>query len=139
MSKKIINQLTISGKSAISEKIWLKSLKLFYKSFAKNHKKAINQALINITPLIKIKQLKKKKKRLELKEFPYIINNKSRVSLALKFFLNKTKNKNEINMHQKLVNELITVADKSSVSINKRKNLYEYAFIKKKYFYYRWF
>ena len=40
-------------------------------------------------------------------------------------------------MYQKLVNELVTVANKSGMSINTRKSLYEYAFLKKKYFYYR--
>mgnify|MGYP001007673878 FL=1 len=137
MDKKIISQLLIDGKSTISEKIWLKSLKLFYKSFVKSHKKAINRALINITPLLKVKQLKQKRKRSQLKEFPYIVSDKSRISLALKFFLTKTRNKKETKMYQKLVNELVTVANKSGVSINKRKSLYEYAFLKKKYFYYR--
>lgn len=139
MDKKIIRQMLIDGKSAVSEKIWLKSLKLFYKSFLKNHKKAINRALINITPLLKVKQLKQKRKRAQLKEFPYIVNNKNRISLALKFFLAKTRGKKETKMYQKLVNELVTVTNKSGINISKRKSLYEYAFLKKKYFYYRWF
>ena len=139
MDKKIINRLLLDGKSTVSEKIWLKSLKLFYKSFAKSHKKAINRALINVTPLLKVKQLKQKKKRAQLKEFPYIVNNKSRITLALKFFLTKTRNKKETKMYEKLVTELITVANRSGVSVNKKKSLYEYAFLKKKYFYYRWF
>ena len=117
----------------------MKSLKLFYKSFVKNHKKVITRAIINITPILKVKQLQKKKKRSQLKEFPYIVNNKKRISLALKFLLNKTKNKNEIKMCQKLFTDLLATANKSGVSINKKKSLYEYAFIKKKYFYYRWF
>ena len=131
--------MLLDGKSTVSEKIWLKSLKLFYKSFAKSHKKAINRALINVTPLLKVKQLKQKKKRAQLKEFPYIVNNKSRITLALKFFLTKTRNKKETKMYEKLVTELITVANRSGVSVNKKKSLYEYAFLKKKYFYYRWF
>jgi small subunit ribosomal protein S7 len=139
VDKKIINRLLLDGKSTVSEKIWLKSLKLFYKSFAKSHKKAINRALINVTPLLKVKQLKQKKKRAQLKEFPYIVNNKSRITLALKFFLTKTRNKKETKMYEKLVTELITVANRSGVSVNKKKSLYEYAFLKKKYFYYRWF
>ena len=139
MDKKIISQMLIKGKSAISEKIWLKSLKLFYRSFVKSHKKVINRALINVTPLLKVKQLKQKRKRSSLKEFPYIVNNKSRISLALKFFLTRTRDKRETKMYQKLVNELVTVANKSGTTINKRKSLYEYAFLKKKYFYYRWF
>ena len=40
-------------------------------------------------------------------------------------------------MHQKLVNELVTVANKSGIGVSKKKSVYEYAFIKKKYFYYR--
>jgi len=131
--------MLINGKSVVSEKIWLKSLKLFYRSFVKNHKKAINRALINITPLLKVKQLKQKRKRSQLKEFPYIVNSKNRISLALKFFLSKTRDKKETKMYQRLVNELVTVANKSGININKRKSLYEYAFLKKKYFYYRWF
>ena len=100
MNEKIINQLLLNGKSATSEKIWLKSIKFFDKSFVKDHKKLINRALVNITPLLKVKQLKQKKRRSQVKEFPYIINNKNRISLALKFFLNKTKNKNEkSNLH----------------------------------------
>ena len=115
----------------------MKSLKLFYRSFVKSHKKVINRALINITPLLKVKQLKQKRKRSQLKEFPYIVNSKNRISLALKFFLSKTRDKKETKMYQRLVNELVTVANKSGININKRKSLYEYAFLKKKYFYYR--
>ncbi len=139
MNKKVISQMLIEGKSANSKKIWLKSLKLFYRSFVKSHKKAINRALINITPLLKVKQLKQKRKHSPLKEFPYVVNNKSWISLALKFFLTKTRNKKETKMHQKLVNDLVILANKSGIIINKRKSLYEYAFLKKKYFYYRWF
>lgn len=131
--------MLIDGKSTVSEKIWLKSLKFFYKSFVKSHKKAINRALINITPLLRVKQLKQKRKRAQLKEFPYIVNNKNRITLALKFFLTKTRNKKETKMYAKFVTDLITVANRSGVSINKKKSLYEYAFLKKKYFYYRWF
>ena len=131
--------MLIDGKSTVSEKIWLQSLKFFYKSFVKSHKKAINRALINITPLLRVKQLKQKRKRAQLKEFPYIVNNKNRITLALKFFLTKTRNKKETKMYAKFVTDLITVANRSGVSINKKKSLYEYAFLKKKYFYYRWF
>lgn len=131
--------MLIDGKSTVSEKIWLQSLKFFYKSFVKSHKKAINRALINMTPLLRVKQLKQKRKRAQLKEFPYIVNNKSRITLALKFFLTKTRNKKETKMYAKFVTDLITVANRSGVSINKKKSLYEYAFLKKKYFYYRWF
>jgi ribosomal protein S7 len=51
--------------------------------------------------------------------------------------LSKTKKEKEIKMYQKLVTELVNVTKKSGGSITKRKSLYEYAFLKKKYFFYR--
>ena len=139
MNKKIINQLLLKGKITISEKIWLKTLKGFYKSFTKNHRKVISKALINIAPFLKTKQLRQKKRRLSIKEFPYVIKNKNRIALALKFFLNKTKKKTETKIHKKLIDELVAAAKNIGTNINRKKNLYEYAFVKKKYFYYRWF
>lgn len=137
MNRKIINQLVLKGKSSISEKIWMKSLKEFYKTFIKNQKKFINKALINIAPLLKTKQLKQKKKRFSLKEFPYIIKNKNRITMALNFFFNETNKKREMKMYKKLIKELVIAAKNSGTNLSKKKNLYEHAFVKKKYFYYR--
>jgi ribosomal protein S7 len=86
-----------------------------------------------------VKQLKQKKKRMQVKEFPYIINSKNRISLALKFILNKTKNKNAKKTYKTLTTELLAVANNSVVSTGKKRRLYEYAYLKKKYYYYRWF
>nr|YP_316603.1 ribosomal protein S7 [Thalassiosira pseudonana]AAZ99410.1 ribosomal protein S7 [Thalassiosira pseudonana]QWM92930.1 ribosomal protein S7 [Thalassiosira pseudonana] len=139
MNRKIINQLLLNGKVTISEKIWIKSVKFFYKSFTKNYKKFINRALINMAPLLKVKQLKQKRKRSRLKEFPYIVKDKNRISLALKFFLTKKKNKADVKIHKKLLTELLSSAKNMGTNVTKKKSLYEYAFVKKKYFYYRWF
>lgn len=84
-----------------------------------------------------MKQLNQKKRRSQAKEFPYIVKSGNRIPLALKFFLNKTKGKNEIEMHKKLITELIAMANNLGANITNKKNSYEYAFIKKKYFYYR--
>ena len=139
MNKQIINQLLLKGKMMTSEKIWLNSLKRLYKSFTKNHRKSINKALINIAPLLKTKQLKQKKKKFALKEFPYVIKHKNRISVALKFFLNKKKQKTERKIHKKLADEILNAAKNLGTNTYRKKSLYEYAFIKKKYFYYRWF
>jgi len=117
----------------------LKSVKFFDKSFIKDHKKVLNRGLVNVTPLLKVKQLKQKKKRLQIKEFPFITNKKNRISSALKFFLNKTKNKKEIKMYKILVTELLAIANNSTKFSNEKQDLYKYAYLKKKYYYYRWF
>ena len=72
-----------------------------------------------------------------MKEFPYIVNNANRISSTLKFFLTKTNNKDEKKMHKKLINELLLATKNTGTNISKKKSLYEYAFVKKKNFYYR--
>lgn len=139
MNRKISNQLLFNGKKTLSEKIWLKIVKSFNKSLEKDHTKLINRALINIAFLLKIKELKQKKRKAQSKEFPYIVTNKNRISSALKFFLDRKKNKNEVKIYRKFVTDLLAAANKSVISTNKRKYVYEYAYLKKKYFYYRWF
>jgi len=139
MNKKIINQFLLHGKTSISEKIWLKSVKLFYKLNYKNSKKFINRAIINSTPLLKVKQLKQKKKRSQLKEFPYIVNNQKRMSWALNFFINKPTKKKEMKMYKNFVSEMLSTAKNLSINVNNKKDVYKHAFLKRKYFYYRWF
>ena len=127
------------GKKTTSEKIWFKSVKVLNKLNIKNHKKLINRSIINVAPLLKIKQLRNKKRRSQLKEFPYIVQNKNRISSALKFFLISSEIKTEIKTYKLIVSKLLDVANNSGISIDQKKNLYNYAFLKKKYFFFRWF
>ena len=76
-------------------------------------------------------------KRFSLKEFPYVIKNRNRIAVALNFFLNETNKKKEIKIYKKLINELVSAAKNLGISLSKKKSLYEHAFVKKKYFYYR--
>lgn len=137
MNKEITNRILLNGKITKSEKIWLSSIKGLYKLCTKNPIKFINRALINVAPLIKIKQLKRKRKILQ--EFPFIIKKKNRISFIVRFFLHKIKNKLETKISKRLTTDFIFAAQNTGVHINEKKSLYEYAFIKKKYFYYRWF
>lgn len=139
MNKNLISQLLKNGKTTTSEKIWLKSLKFFYKSLTKNPKKVINKAITIVTPFLKVKQLKQKRKRFQLKEFPFIINEKNRISLALKSIINKTGKNTNVKTYKKLINELLLTASNSGNLVNVKRESYAYAFVKKKYFYYRWF
>jgi len=138
MTNKIINQFLIHGKKTVCEKIWIQNVKLFQKSFTKNYKKSINRSIINVAPLVKVKQLQQKRKRSQIKEFPYITTYKTRIALALKFFLIKNQ-KVKIKTYKRIFTELLNASKNNGNFITKKKNLYEYAFLKKKYFYYRWF
>jgi ribosomal protein S7 len=59
---------------------------------------------------------------MSFKEFPYIIQNKNRIPLALKFFLNKTKQRIDSKTHKKIANEIIYAAQNIGVNLQKKKN-----------------
>jgi ribosomal protein S7 len=137
MNKRIISQLMLNGKNSISEKILLKSIKSMQKVLIKNHRKLIKIALVNLTSLVKVKQLKQK--RSQSKEFPFIVNKRIRIPMVLKSMFKSFDNKTEARIEKQLVNELLQASKNIGSNINKRKNTYEYSFIKKKYSHYRWF
>ena len=85
---------------------------------------------------MKVKQLQQKRKRSQIKEFPYITTYKTRIALALKFFLIKNQ-KVKIKTYKRIFTELLNASKNNGNFITKKKSLYEYAFLKKKYFYYR--
>merc|ERR1712048_620213 len=103
-------------------------------SFKKDYKKFFNRSIVNAAPLVKVKQLKQKKKRFQSKEFPYIVTKKARVKMTLKFFINKKK-RIGITADKKLLSELLFAVKNTGTILTKKKTLYEHAFIKKKYFY----
>ena len=59
--------------------------------------------------------------------------------MALKFMFKNFDSKTEIKIEKRVVNELLQASKNIGTSINKRKNLYEYSFVKRKFSHYRWF
>ena len=137
MHKAIVQQFLRNGKTATSEKIILKGVKLLQKTLRKDYKKIIKIAVINLTSLIRIKQLKRKQFR--LKEFPYITANKIRTTLALKHLFWNLPKRTNTKIENNLMREFVQASQKNTILEEKRKNIYEYSFLKKKYSHYRWF
>ena len=138
LKNKIFNHLMLNGNKKTCEKFFLKSLKLIQKFSIKNHKNLIKLAIINSTPAIAIKQIKKKRKK-NIKEFPFLLSKKIRISLAVKDILTTSKKKESKNLDIILKQKIIESSQHKSTTIDKKNALQEYALSKKKYIHYRWF
>ena len=79
--KNIYNTIMKNGKKRVSEKILLKVLKELQKT-PKNSRNVFKLSVLNSSPVIFLKQIKRKRKK--IKEFPFILNSKLRVSYGLK-------------------------------------------------------
>ena len=139
---KIFNHLMVNGNKETCEKLFLKSSKLLQKSLLKNHKELIKTAIINSSPIVSIKQVRVKKgKRKNVKEYPYVLDSKNRISLSIKFILEAIKQKNTKSAyaHVNLQQEIIANFQISSNAIKKKEDLQKHTLLKKKYAFYRWF
>jgi ribosomal protein S7 len=95
IKKKIINHFMKNGKKTTSEKILFNSFKELQKMSLKQSEELIKNAIINSLPVFKIHKIenkKQKKKKRKIKEIPFfIVNNKSRISLAIKLIIESVK------------------------------------------------
>ena len=137
LQNQIINYLIIDGNKQTSENLILKSFKLIQKDYNKSHKELFKSAIINSSPIVNNKQIKRKRK--QTKEFPFILKKPIRISQAIKLILKILKNKSETTFYKKLNSELIIASKNTGNSIKNKKEIHEHAFIKKKYANYRWF
>jgi len=138
LKKKIFNQIMSNGNKSTSEKVILKSLKKIQKIHnKKKFDELIKLGLINSSPIVYLKHIKRKRK--QTVEFPFLLQFNSRLSYGIKFILNNCKSKNSNPFYKQLELELINSSKNLSKSVEKKKNLHQQAFLKKKFANYRWF
>lgn len=140
---KLLNHLTKNGEKKTSEKILLKSLKKLQKDSTKQTEDIIKTALIHSTPIFKvhiIKNKKQRKKNRRIKKIPYfIVNNSSRISLAIKFIVQAMKKKKSEPLYSKLNNEVLLSSQQKGESIEIKTDIQKQVLINKRYFnFYRW-
>jgi len=134
---KICNKLLKNGVKTRPEKIIKTCLKQLQRKSKKQHLKILKKSLINSSPVLSIKQIKRRKK--QVKEFPYILKKKLRLFIGLNFILTSLK-RNKTNLfYSKFSEEILLTALNKGNTIKLKKDLYEQSFQKKKYANFRWF
>lgn len=143
IKNKLINHITLSGKKETSEKNVIKILKELQKSSFKKFSNIIQFSLIYSIPIFKLHVIKNKKRKKSKtnknREIPGFIKNKnSRISSAIKFILQNTKNNNKI-FYRKFCKEIQLSAKNKSNTVKIKSDLQKNILTKKHYFrYYRW-
>jgi ribosomal protein S7 len=132
LKNKIHNYLMINGNKHTCEKKIVKNTKLFQKINFKNHLEILKLAIINSSPVIKMRIIKNKnKKRKTSREFPYVLNKKNRIFLGVKSIFRTSS--------QNLYEEFLLNAKRKSNLVKEKEASYKQALSKKKYIFFRWF
>jgi len=132
LKTKIYNYHMFNGNKILCELFLLKNVKKLQKLNARDHKDLAKLAIISTAPVIKIMQIRRKRKKI-VKEFPFVINKKNRTTTAVKSILKKANSRN------KSLAKLLFLHQDQNELISLKKTTQQEAFTKKKYFFFRWF
>lgn len=135
---RLLNHITTNGNKRTSEKLLLKTLKLMQTTHQKKDFEAIVQiSLINSSPSLYIKQIKRRRRHVV--EFPFLLSPKLKIAYALKGLVSNTR-KNPSKAFYKSFNlELVDSSRKTSSTYKQKIDLHKTGFIKRKFANYRWF
>jgi len=139
---KIFNLLMINGNKETCETTFLKSSKLLQKSIFKDYQELIKIGIVNTSSTVNVKQVKLKKgKKKNIKEYPFVLDYKNRISLAIKFILETVKKKENkpFYLYTNIKQEIMANSQNDSNAVKKKDALQKHTLLKKRYAYYRWF
>jgi len=139
IKKILLNSLMKSGVKNTSEKLLLKTAKLLQKGLLKkNFESIIQLSIINSSPHVYIKSIKRRKR--ESLKVPFLFNNSKKISYAAKFIVKECFLDKSLSTFQDKVSlELLKSANFEGQNIKKTEELLKSAFINKKFSNYRWF
>jgi len=138
LKQSITNLIMINGNKRTSEKVFFKTLKSIQKNqLKKNFEAILKTSLVNSSPLLYVKQIKRKRKRTV--EFPFLLNSKLKMSYGIKFLVMNSKKNRAESFYKSFNTELINSSKKTSLSFKQKLELHKEGFAKRKFANYRWF
>jgi len=138
LKQSIANLIMINGNKRTSEKVFFKTLKSIQKNqLKKNFEAILKTSLVNSSPLLYVKQIKRKRKRTV--EFPFLLNSKLKMSYGIKFLVMNSKKNRAESFYKSFNTELINSSKKTSLSFKQKLELHKEGFAKRKFANYRWF
>jgi ribosomal protein S7 len=141
IKNKIISHLLVNGEKKTSENSLLKSFKELQRHSSKSSKKLVQLAIMYSLPVFKLhKMTQKKKRRKKVREIPaFILNEKARVSLAIKFIIASVKKKATGNFYMKFKHEILLNSQNKGSAADVKNELQKQVLVKKRFFrFYRW-
>ena len=122
---KFVNNLMVSGKKSISEKIFYNSLKIVENQTKKeNGLDIFKQALENVSPVLEVKS-----KRIggATYQVPVEVSKNRRIALAMRWIIEYSKGRKGRTMADRLASELVAAANNEGSSIKKKEDTHKMA------------
>lgn len=130
-----INGLMRRGKKSTAERIFYQALDLIEKRIKKPGLEVFEKAVEEIKPVLEIKSRRVGGATYQI---PVEVRGNRRLSLAIRWIVSYSKQRNEKNMVEKLAAELIAAFNKEGAAMKKREDTHKMAEANKAFAHFKW-
>lgn len=132
---KLINKLTSDGKKSKAESILYGALEVIEEKTKTEPMKVFKKALDNIKPVLEVKSRRVGGATYQV---PVEVRPDRKLSLALRWLVNYSRDRGEKSMREKLAAELIDASNNKGGSVKKKEDVHKMAEANKAFAHYRW-
>jgi small subunit ribosomal protein S7 len=132
---KLVNNIMNGGKKAIAEDIVYGAFDIIEKNAKKDPVEIYKKALTNVKPQVETKSRRVGGANYQV---PVEVKPGRRLSLALRWIKDYSRQRSEKGMKEKLAAELLDAADKKGGSVKKREDVHKMADSNKAFAHFRW-
>ena len=132
---KFINKIMLDGKKSTAEKIIYSALDIISSRGDKTGIDTFNNAIDNVKPIIEVKSRRVGGATYQV---PVEVRPVRQQSLAIRWLVDASRNRNERTMAERLANELMDAGSEKGTAFKKKEDTYRMAEANKAFAHYRW-
>lgn len=132
---RMINKLMQDGKKSLAEKIFYEALDLIKDKTGDEGIEVLNQALDNVKPVLEVKSRRVGGSNYQV---PVEVNDRRRLSLAIRWIVDSAKSRGERRMKERYANELIDAANNTGGAVRRKEEVHRMAEANRAFAHYRW-
>ncbi len=135
MLTKFMNMIMVDGKKSVAEKIVYGALDAIENKGHEDSLEVLSKALENVQPRVEVKSRRVGGATYQV---PVEVRPSRRVTLAMRWLIDASRNRNEKNMPAKLAGELLDAFESRGSAAKKREDTHRMAEANKAFSHYRW-
>ena len=129
------NMIMSDGKKRTAEKIIYAALEIMAQKNKADPLSMMEKALQNVSPSVEVKSRRVGGSNYQV---PIEVNQRRRISLAMRWILDAASKRNEKTMKNKLASELLDACEGKGSAVRKREDVHKMAEANKAFAHYRW-
>jgi len=132
---RMINKIMKDGKKSLAESIFYDAIDLIKEKTGEEGIEVLKKALDNVMPVLEVKSRRVGGSNYQV---PVEVNNRRRLSLAIRWIVSSAARRGERTMTERYANELIDAANNTGGAVKKKEEVHRMAEANRAFAHYRW-